>query len=207
MTQRILYLFAHPALEKSRINKRLLETASACDGLTVHDLYEAYPDYHIDVAREQALLKDHDIVLLQHPLYWYSVPPLVKQWFDLVLEHGWAYGTGGTHLHGKRAVSSFTTGAPEFAYEEGGFNRYTLSQFMAPVERTWALCGMQTSLPFAIQGLHRMELPDIEKQVKDYRRFLQALGEDRIDWKVSKDWTCLNEKMDQLIKATVTDAG
>jgi len=56
------------------------------EGLTFHDLYEAHPDFDVDVAREQELLLGHDAVLVQHPLYGYSTPPLVKQWEDLVLD-------------------------------------------------------------------------------------------------------------------------
>jgi glutathione-regulated potassium-efflux system ancillary protein KefG len=207
MKYKILYLFAHPALEKSRINVRLLEAARKIDGITVQDLYESYPDYHIDIQREQELMESHDILLIQHPMYWYSAPPLVKQWIDLVLEHGWAYGTGGTKLHGKRALSSFTTGAPEFGYEKGGFNKYTLREFLAPFERTFFLCGMQYSAPLAIQGLHRMDEKQIDAQLNDYVRFLEALRDDRIDFKAAKDWSRLNDDFDTLIQPGGSDAG
>src|SRR5512139_1443397 len=119
---RVLVLFAHPALEKSRVHRRLVERARASDGVTFHDLYEAYPDFDVDVKREQALLLAHDAVVLQHPFYWYSTPALVKQWEDLVLEHGWAYGSRGTMLRGKRMLSAITTGGGEAAYRAQGHN-------------------------------------------------------------------------------------
>ena len=53
---RILILVAHPALERSRVHRALLASVLPSRGLTVHDLYEAYPDFDIDVPREQALL-------------------------------------------------------------------------------------------------------------------------------------------------------
>jgi len=89
----VLVLFAHPALEKSRVNRRLAAAVADLPGVTLHDLYEAYPDFDVDVKREQDLLVAHDVLVVQHPFYWYSTPALVKQWEDLVLEHGWAYGT------------------------------------------------------------------------------------------------------------------
>jgi putative NADPH-quinone reductase len=98
---RVLILFAHPALERSRVNRVLIRDLDQLDGVTFHDLYEAYPDFDVDVAREQALLLEHDTIVLQHPFYWYSTPALIKQWEDLVLQHGWAYGHEGNALRGK----------------------------------------------------------------------------------------------------------
>src|SRR5690606_23594342 len=89
---RVLVLFAHPALEKSRVGRRLLDAIQSVPSVQIHDLYEEYPEFDIDVEREQELLRSHDVIVLMHPLYWYSTPALLKQWFDLVLEHGFAYG-------------------------------------------------------------------------------------------------------------------
>ncbi|MDX1383156.1 MAG: NAD(P)H-dependent oxidoreductase, partial [Thermoanaerobaculia bacterium] len=94
----VLVLLAHPALERSRINARMAAAAAELEGVLVRDLYEAYPDLDVDVDAEQRLLAAHDVVIFQHPLYWYSTPALLKEWMDLVLQHGWAYGDGGTAL-------------------------------------------------------------------------------------------------------------
>ena len=84
--------------------------------MTIHDLYEVYPTLSIDVKREQALLLEHDVIVFQHPFYWYSCPAILKEWQDLVLEHGWAYGVGGTQLRGKITLNAITTGGPAHAY-------------------------------------------------------------------------------------------
>ncbi len=65
------------------------------EGVRFHDLYEAHPDFDIDVTTEQQLLLDHYVVVLHHLFYWYSAPALIEQWEDLVLTHGWAYRSGG----------------------------------------------------------------------------------------------------------------
>lgn len=171
----MLILFAHPALEKSRVHRRLIRHLPDRSDLILHDLYEAYPDYDIDVEREQALLTEHDLVVLQHPLFWYSVPPLMKQWIDLVLEHGWAYGSSGTALRGKRAMSLITAGGSEQAYQPGGYNRYTISQLLAPIEQTFRLCGVEYLEPFAIHGTHQMSDADIARHAERYREFLSGL--------------------------------
>ena len=73
-------------------------------GVTFHDLYELYPDFDVQVEQEQELLISHDMIILQHPFYWYSCPPLLKQWIDLVLEHGWAYGKEGEFAEREKNV-------------------------------------------------------------------------------------------------------
>ena len=72
--KKILVLFAHPALQNSRVNRVFVEAIRDLDGVTFHDLYEAYPDFDVDVSREQELLAAHDTVVLQHPMFWYSIP-------------------------------------------------------------------------------------------------------------------------------------
>src|SRR6516225_10847445 len=101
MRSRVLILFAHPALHKSRVNRRLIESVRGLDNVTINDLYEEYPTFDINVGREQELLLAHDVIVFQHPMYWYSSPAILKEWEDLVLEYGFAYGTGGTKLQGK----------------------------------------------------------------------------------------------------------
>jgi len=77
VANRILVLFAHPALDKSRVNRVLIEGLHDLEGVTLHDLYEAYPDFGIDVAREQGLLLEHDLIVFQHPMFWYSTPAIL----------------------------------------------------------------------------------------------------------------------------------
>lgn len=178
---RVLVLFAHPALEKSRVHRRLLTRFPHSPAVTLNDLYEHYPSFDIHIAREQALLLEHDLVLLQHPFYWYSVPALLKQWQDLVLEHGWAYGSGGTRLQGKRLAAIITTGGGEGAYGPEGLNRYTLAELLRPIEQTARLCGMEYLPPFLIQGTHRLGDAELDSAAELYRRTLEALAEDRID--------------------------
>jgi glutathione-regulated potassium-efflux system ancillary protein KefG len=178
--RRILVLFAHPALEKSRVNRRLIARAQAA-GVTFNDLYEHYPDFDIDVSREQALLVEHDVVVFHHPLYWYSVPALLKQWIDLVLEHGWAYGSGGEALRGKWLVNAITAGGRQEAYRPEGLNRHTLRQMLAPVEQTAWLCWMKFLPPYVVHGVHGLENEDIEQHARSYQRFLAALQDSSVD--------------------------
>jgi glutathione-regulated potassium-efflux system ancillary protein KefG len=201
----VLILFAHPALEKSRINRRLVAAADSLPGVTVHDLYEAYPDFDIDVREEQSLLSENDILVLQHPFFWYSVPPLLKQWIDLVLQHGWAYGSKGTALKGKHVLSAISTGGREEAYQPGGHNRFTMRELLAPVEQTFALCGMEWLPPFCVHGAHGMSGEEVERQAGDYRRMIEALRDGRLDVDSAAGWSRLNLDLDALLHSEEQD--
>ena len=179
---RILILFAHPAYQKSRGNRHLVALVRGIDGLTFHDLYEEYPDFHIDVEREQQLLVGHDIVVFQHPLYWYSCPAILKEWQDLVLEHGFAYGDGATALRGKKLLTAITTGGGAEAYNSEGLNRHTIRELLLPFRQTAHFCDMEYLPPFVVHGmLQSPEDAQLRRRAEDYRDALVGLRDDTLN--------------------------
>jgi len=190
---RILILFAHPALEKSRVHSRLISHITKIEGITFHDLYEAYPDLDIDVSQEKQLLLDHDLIILQHPFYWYSCPSIIKQWLDLVLEHGWAYGSGGNALAGKRIFNAISTGGPMEAYQQNGRNRFTIRELLAPFDQTAYLCKMIYLPPFVVPGTHRLKDADIKLFASQYEKMIIAFRDDRISPQQLESIKYLNE--------------
>jgi glutathione-regulated potassium-efflux system ancillary protein KefG len=176
---KLLILFAHPALEKSRVHSRLLHHIKHLDNVHVHDLYEIYPDLDIDIQKEQQLLLEHDVIVWQHPFYWYSAPAMIKQWQDLVLEHNWAYGKHGRMLAGKRVFNAISCGGPMEAYTAQGYNHFTVRHLLAPFEQTARLCHMKYMPPFVVHGTHRLNMPDIEMHAIQYEQVLTALANDR----------------------------
>ncbi len=190
---RILILFAHPALEKSRAQRVLLKSAEKLEGVTINDLYENYPEFDVDIHREQKLLLEHDIIILQHPLYWYSGPALLKQWMDLVLEHGWAYGKDGHALKGKRIFNAFSSGGGKNAYAASGMQGCTISEVMMQFQKTAALCKMVYLPPFWVPGTHRLDAPQINEYGRLYRKLLIALRDDYYSDKEIEPVDCLND--------------
>lgn len=177
---KVLLLFAHPVLERSRVNRRLADAVR--DLVTFHDLYEEYPTFGIDVPREQDLLRAHDAVVFQHPFYWYSGPAILKEWQDLVLEHGWAYGAEGRALEGKVTFNAITTGGPSTAYRADGYNRFTMRELLAPWDQTAHLCRMRYLPPFVVHGSLKMSTDEhVKPYAEEYRRILEALRDERID--------------------------
>lgn len=179
--KKILILFAHPAFEKSRVNKQLVNAVKSIEGVHFHDLYEAYPEYLIDIKQEQELLSSHDIIIFHHPFFWYSTPAILKEWQDLVLEHGWAYGSKGNELKGKILLNVITTGGQETAYHPDGYNHFTVRQLLAPIEQTAYLCKMTFLPPFLVHGTHSITSAEIDQYIKEYRELLLALVENRVD--------------------------
>jgi glutathione-regulated potassium-efflux system ancillary protein KefF len=150
----VLVLAAHPDWRESRVNRRLLEAARVAPGVAVHDLYARYPDYDIDVPAEQEAAQAAALIVLLHPVQWYSMPALLKLWLDDVLAYGWAYGPRGTALQGKDLWLVATTGGPESSYHPQGYNRYFFDAFMPPYEQTAHLCGMRFLPPLVLHAAH-----------------------------------------------------
>jgi glutathione-regulated potassium-efflux system ancillary protein KefG len=193
---RLLLLFAHPALHKSRVNRRLISAIEDVEDITFHNLYEEYPDFHIDVSREQNLLREHDVYIWQHPFYWYSAPSMIKEWMDLVLKHGFAYGRTGLALQGKWIFNAITAGGRKEVYQEGNMNNFTIPQFLAPFRQTARLCNMIYLPPFVIHGTHLLEADDIHKAAMDYRKILISLRDSIFSHEEILDCTYLNDLLE-----------
>ena len=179
--KKILIIFAHPALQKSRINQQLINGLDKITGVTFHDLYHIYPEFDIDVAEEQALLEAHDIIIFHHPFFWYNTPAILKEWQDLVLEHNWAYGKQGNALKGKYFFNVVTTGGKKDAYHTEGYNRFTIRQLLVPIERTAVLCKMTYLPPYVLHGTHSISPEEIEMHRKNYHQLLELLRDEKLE--------------------------
>ena len=126
-------------------------------------------------------------MVFQHPFYWYSMPALLKQWLDLVLELGWAFGGGGAALKDKRMLVATTAGGAQDAYQPDGYNRFTMRQLLAPMEQTAFLCKMVYLPPFTVHGTVQMNPDQGQAHADSYKRLIQALVDDEIDLESNPD--------------------
>lgn len=168
----ILVLYAHPNPAQSHAQKALLGAIQDLEGVVIHDLYRLYPHFYIDPAAEQKALRQADLIIFQHPLYWYSVPALLKEWLDIVLEQGFAYGPGGTLLEGKDFLQVVSHGNQEASYQRSGSNRFTLSELLRPFEATARLCGLNYHDPFTVQAGSYAEPAQLQAKAEAYRQLL-----------------------------------
>jgi putative NADPH-quinone reductase len=141
---KVLLIVAHPNIEESIGNKTIIENFKALHkDVEIDELYKLYPDFKIDVKKEQEKLVKADVIVLQFPFFWYNAPALLRQWFEVVLAHGFAYGSTGKALAGKKLILSFTTGSPVDAYKEGGIQNYTLDDLTKGFHQLANLCSMK----------------------------------------------------------------
>jgi glutathione-regulated potassium-efflux system ancillary protein KefG len=174
----ILILFAHPALHKSRVNRRLIRYVRDIEGVTFHN----------------------DIIVFHHPLFWFSVPALLKEWMDLVLQHMWAYGKKGRALKGKKLLTVTSTGGRESLFREKGYNRHTMAEFFFPIAQSAYVCGMDYLPPFVVHGTHTVTEQEIDSHGEDYRKIITALRDGKIDLEAARTLPRLNSDIDSIVK-------
>lgn len=175
MSNRVLVLYAHPRHDASQVNRRLRAAIENLPGVTLHDLYQTYPDFFIDARAEQELLLKHEVLVLQHPVYWYSTPAILKEWQDVVLEYGWAYGPGGTQLEGKYFMQALTAGGAQGDYRRGGPHGFSLQKFLRPFEQTAVFCRMQPLEPFVTYDARLIDPEGVDAQAARYRTAIENL--------------------------------
>jgi glutathione-regulated potassium-efflux system ancillary protein KefF len=149
----VVVIYAHPYPLRSRACAKLLEAIGDLPSLQVRALYDLYPDFDIDIDAERAALAQASAVVWLHPVYWYSVPSLMKHWIDTVLARGWAYGTGGTALAGKDCLWVATAGGDEEdAQAADGHTYEDFVRFTPVVEQVARYCGMRWLDPCTLEG-------------------------------------------------------
>ncbi|NOD36500.1 MULTISPECIES: NAD(P)H-dependent oxidoreductase [unclassified Ruegeria] len=195
---KILVLTAHPDLNTSRINRAWFDALSDASDVTARDLTAiGGAEMRFDIETEQALLLSHDRIVFQFPFYWYSAPPVLKAWMDQVLSYGFAYGPGGNRLKGREILILVSTGGPEHSYHAGGYNNYSMAEFLKPYQQTANLAGMTYLRPFVAHGMALATQDQIEATVPD---MLAHLTDSDLDPKV-KQAHLLEQLEDDPIKA------
>jgi NAD(P)H dehydrogenase (quinone) len=130
--------------------------------------------YSADIIREHQLLSKADLIIFQFPLWWYSMPGILKGYIDRVFSMGWAYG-GGQALAGKKILVSMTTGAPDFAWtvEKRGIIKDIFKHLFVG---TFGLCGLQPLEPFIVYGAKRQTEEDKNNIFESYKKCLIELN-------------------------------
>ncbi|MDG3581549.1 NAD(P)H-dependent oxidoreductase [Galbibacter pacificus] len=162
-----LIILAHPTFKKSFANKTIIEELQKSDlAIEIRDIAKLYPNYHIDAGTEQKELLKHKTIVFQYPFYWYNMPAILKQWFDAVFQHQFAFGSKGDKLKGKNFLPSFTVGGKEKEYNVLEKHHFRVHEFCKNLEQTALFSQMNYIEP--IYG-YRTSLADgyTEEEIRD----------------------------------------
>ncbi|MEI5906966.1 NAD(P)H-dependent oxidoreductase [Bacillus spongiae] len=172
-----LVVIAHPNIETSVVNKRWVEELKKYpEKYTIHEIYKVYPDAKIDVEKEQKLVESHGNLIFQFPIFWFNCPPLLKQWLDDVFAYGWAFGSEGDKLEGRKLALAVSAGIKNEDYSESGRYQFTLEQILVPFKTTAIYCKADYRSFFAFYGAeYEPSESEIEKSAHDYLQFLKEL--------------------------------
>lgn len=182
----VLLYYIHPGHQHSHTNLQMQRAVSAVEGIEQVDLYKEYPRFNINIDREQQRLVAHDFIVFQFPVFWYSGPSLLKEWIDLVLEYGFAYGSEGNALKGKRMMLAVTAGGPQQAYSAGGYQNHQLRTFLTPFQQTATLCKMEFVSPYVLyNALHFEDTDRIQQHAQGFVQLLEAIRDDRFNVSVA----------------------
>jgi NAD(P)H dehydrogenase (quinone) len=132
-----------------------------------------------DILVEQEKLRVCDLLILQFPLWWFSMPAILKGWVDRVMSMGFAYGGGQWYdnggLKGRKAMLAITTGGPDFMYSPMGRNG-DMEQILFPIQHgILYFCGFDVLPPFIAYSPAHAKPEQRAGMLKAYGERLSAL--------------------------------
>lgn len=166
-------ILAHPNFAASTANRALLDAVRDLPDIEVADLHALYPDGTIDPEAETDRLLAADRLVLQFPMYWYSTPPILKQWQDSVLTPMlYVRPDIGARLKGlPLRIATTLSGEPE-AYREDGRVGFTVPQLLAPLHATARRAGLVWETPFVVHDMRNPTPGALARHASRYRALL-----------------------------------
>ena len=155
-----LIIFAHTFWKDSKVNRALLEELKDNKNVNIHNLSVIYPDGKINsVKSEVALLKEADNIIFQFPLFWFSMPSLLKEWQDFVLSDI-LHGSDNKILENKTFKIITTAGGEKSFYDTLDFK---MEEILSPINISFKHLGLKIKEPFCIYEANKDNLP-----IKEY---------------------------------------
>ncbi|SDI41644.1 NAD(P)H dehydrogenase (quinone) [Alteribacillus persepolensis] len=133
-----------------------------------------------DIQEEHEKLLWSDFIIFQFPLWWFSIPAILKGWFDRVYASGFIYGNGMQYdtggLKGRKSMLSLTTGYPKHVYDPYGIEGDIHENILSPINRSLYFAGVEPVEPF-IAWTPSHDEADRERYLEEYKGRLQQLLE------------------------------
>ena len=133
-----------------------------------------------DIVAEIEKLAQADLVIFHTPLWWFSVPAVLKGWFDRVLAMGVAWDGGKIYenglLRGKRAMLCVTAGGPNDYYRIDGKHKATIPQILHPIQHgTLAFCGFDVLEPYIVLNALGKNHQQLQSVLTEYQFKIEHL--------------------------------
>jgi len=172
MTKTLVLLF-HPDMARSKTNSALARAAAKIATVEVVHMQAIHSnrlDFIFDGEREAARLLAADRIVLQFPMQWYSTPPLLKAWQDVVLTRMFyvAYDAEGRKLEGTPLIVAATVGNVPDTYRPGGANLFSMDDLFAPLKATANRCGLRWAKPFLVYRADKLTSEELESAADAY---------------------------------------
>lgn len=135
-----------------------------------------------ELKTEMDKLAAADVVNFNFPLWWFSIPGILKGWVDRVFAMGFAYGGDyGFYEDGpfrdKRAFATVTTGGPAAFYEPGARNG-DINHILFHINHgMFYFTGMETLPPYVVFGASRLSDDQRQNALNDYGCWLEKMDE------------------------------
>lgn len=133
-----------------------------------------------DIESEMDKIKNAELIIFHFPLWWSSVPAIVKGWIDRVFAMGFAWDASHKFaeglLRGKKVLIAVAAGDPESFYSPDGMHKASVEQHLYPlIHGTFAYCGLDVLKPFVAHNLTAASQEELEQRLADYRDMLSRM--------------------------------
>ncbi|WP_429970415.1 NAD(P)H-dependent oxidoreductase [Fructilactobacillus sp. Tb1] len=178
-----LVIVSHPEYHDSGTQGFLKRATEGLENVTWHYLSESE---QLDITAEQKLLMQHDRIIFQFPMYWYSAPATLKKWEDDVLTRAFTFKNEKGMLAGKEFGIVTTLGYPEKDFQAGATEGFSISEILVPYRALAHRAGMKFMSPLVISQFEYMTPAEQTKLLIDYQQYLSA--DYPLSFNVRQDW-------------------
>lgn len=179
-----LIVIGHPNIQDSRTQQFFKEAVQTFEDVTIFDVTA-----DLEIEKAQQLMVDHQRIILQFPLYWYSCPACLKDWLDQILSLSGIEET----LANKELGLVVSLGVKSSEFQAGGREKFTLSELMRPFEAIANKFNMSYLPIFSLSNLSYLTEIETKQALIKYQQYVSM--EKSFSFEISEQW-----HLEQLLK-------
>lgn len=136
-----------------------------------------------DIQSEMNKVSQADLIIFHFPLWWGSVPAILKGWFDRIFAMGFAWNADARYnnglLRGKRALLVAAAGDPASYYSAEGMHRASVEQHLYPLaHNTLAFCGLDVLKSVVILNTTAASEEELAEDITSYAHLLGTINQE-----------------------------